>query len=78
MFNVTPKAKASISEDDELRIIDATLLGLVPTILNKTITYLCNKFDGNCTHKPTHTSQTLALTSMDKEIIALLLGRAVG
>jgi len=78
IFGLEPNSQNHIYDDEELGIIDAPWLGLVPKFMEKIITSACTYLDGKCDHHETKKLYTTLLLNSWEEIKELMMGKAIG
>ena len=78
IFGLEPNSQNHIYDDEELGVVDAPWLGLIPNFLNLTIKSACTHLDGGCTHHETRKMTTNSLLHSWEELKELMMGKAIG
>ena len=78
IIGLLPNPHTHIYYDDELGIIDAPWLGMIPCFLDNCIIRSCKKLDGTITHAETMQQIAITLLELWGEIKDLIMGKAIG
>jgi len=78
ILGLEPNPQTHIYGDEELGIIDAPWLGMIPKFVNNIVTSACKNLDGSCTHLETRAAYTEMLLHSWEELKELIMGKAIG